>query len=69
MAKSCDRAEFINQGEEKQYPLQPEEPISPYLPCHVLGAEQVAAALKAGSTGCGQDVGDKEIIKSLSLPA
>lgn len=69
MAKSCDRAQFIKQGEEKQYPLQPKEPKHALssLPCS--GGEQVAAAIKVGSAGCGQDVGDEAIIKSLSLAA
>lgn len=68
MAKSCERAEFIKQ-EEKQYPLQPEEPKHALSSLSCSGGEQVAAAIKVGSTGCGQDVGKGAIIKSLSLAA
>lgn len=68
VARSCGRAGFIKQ-EGKQYPLQAEEPKHALSSLLCSGGEQVAAAIKGGSAGCGQDVGDEAIIKSLPLAA
>lgn len=70
MAKSCDRVELIEQGEENQYPLQPGEPkhsLSPLPCCGDKKWQQPSepAALAADRLGV---TGDREWNPLLCLP-